>query len=135
MLVLTRKTQETIRIGDNITITVLQIKGRGAIRIGIEAPKDVRVLRGEVIEAGPDVVEVDGMVAGVQPEIELVPTRAARAAVKLAQEVLSEASTSESHPEPRVIERRVRRPAKEMASDRRMSPMSRTSLRDFLATR
>ena len=47
MLVLTRKPQETIRIGDHITISILRVKGR-AVRVGIEAPGDVRVMRGEL---------------------------------------------------------------------------------------
>jgi carbon storage regulator len=47
MLVLTRKYQEKIRIGDNITITVLRTKGK-AVRLGIEAPSDVPVVRGEL---------------------------------------------------------------------------------------
>jgi carbon storage regulator CsrA len=47
MLVLTRKTQQRIQIGENITITVLRVKGR-SVRIGIEAPTDVKVLRAEL---------------------------------------------------------------------------------------
>lgn len=47
MLVLTRKQQEQIRIGDNITLTILKVKGK-SIRIGIEAPKEIRVVRGEL---------------------------------------------------------------------------------------
>jgi carbon storage regulator len=47
MLVLTRKHQEKIRIGDNITITILKTKGK-AVRVGIEAPSDVSVVRGEL---------------------------------------------------------------------------------------
>jgi len=47
MLVLTRKYQEKIRIGENITITVLRMKGK-AVRLGIEAPTDVPVVRGEL---------------------------------------------------------------------------------------
>src|SRR5271156_5334943 len=47
MLVLTRKTEQKIQIGDQITITILQVKGQ-AVKIGIQAPKDVRVLRSEV---------------------------------------------------------------------------------------
>ncbi|TWT93480.1 Carbon storage regulator [Botrimarina colliarenosi] len=50
MLVLTRKPQETIRIGDGITITVIKTKGQG-VRLGIEAPADVSVLRGELLAA------------------------------------------------------------------------------------
>jgi carbon storage regulator CsrA len=51
MLVLTRKLQEQIRIGENVTITVLRVKGQ-AVRIGIEAPREVRVVRGELPRAG-----------------------------------------------------------------------------------
>ncbi|MCA9141719.1 MAG: carbon storage regulator [Planctomycetaceae bacterium] len=47
MLVLTRKTQEQIHIGNNITISILKLKGN-TVRIGIEAPRDIRVLRGEL---------------------------------------------------------------------------------------
>lgn len=47
MLVLTRKTTETIRIGNDITITILRVKGQ-TVRVGIEAPRDVRVIRGEL---------------------------------------------------------------------------------------
>ena len=47
MLVLTRKYQEKIRIGDHVTITVLRTKGK-AVRLGIEAPKDMLVLRDEL---------------------------------------------------------------------------------------
>ena len=52
MLVLTRKTQEQIQIGDNITITIIRVKGQ-AVRVGIEAPKDVRVMRAELTECAP----------------------------------------------------------------------------------
>ena len=44
MLVLSRKLGEKIQIGDDVTITILAIKGRG-VRVGIEAPRDARVLR------------------------------------------------------------------------------------------
>ena len=47
MLVLTRKVQERIHVGDNITITVVRLQGN-SVRLGIEAPKQVRVVRGEV---------------------------------------------------------------------------------------
>ena len=49
MLVLTRKAAETIRIGDDIVIKVIKT-GSGTVKIGIEAPADVRVMRGELIE-------------------------------------------------------------------------------------
>ena len=47
MLVLSRKRQEVIQIGDDVTITILQVKGQ-TVRLGIEAPRQVRVLRGEL---------------------------------------------------------------------------------------
>lgn len=47
MLVLTRKLQERICIGDNIVVTVLRVNG-STVRLGIEAPQEVRVLRGEL---------------------------------------------------------------------------------------
>lgn len=50
MLVLTRKPQEKIQIGDDITVTVIKTKGSG-VRIGIEAPAEVPVLRGELVAA------------------------------------------------------------------------------------
>ncbi len=50
MLVLTRKRGERILIGDEIVITILDIKG-DAIRIGVDAPSGVRIQRHEVIAA------------------------------------------------------------------------------------
>ena len=47
MLILTRKLGESIRIGDNIRITISDVKGT-QIRIGIEAPDDIIVHREEV---------------------------------------------------------------------------------------
>ncbi len=48
MLVLTRKPAETIHIGDDITVTILRVRGR-AVKIGIEAPADVQVLRSSLV--------------------------------------------------------------------------------------
>jgi len=50
MLVLTRKTTETIQIGDNVVIKVIDC-GRGRVKIGIDAPTSVRVVRGELVES------------------------------------------------------------------------------------
>jgi carbon storage regulator len=49
MLVLSRKTNESICIGPNIYITVLAIKG-GRVQLGVDAPREVLVLRGELQE-------------------------------------------------------------------------------------
>jgi carbon storage regulator len=48
MLVLTRRVNERIVIGDDITVTVLEVRG-DQVRIGIEAPRDVKVFREEVL--------------------------------------------------------------------------------------
>ena len=50
MLVLSRKKDEKIVIGDSITLMVIEIRG-DKVRLGIEAPRDVSVHRAEVYEA------------------------------------------------------------------------------------
>ena len=50
MLVLSRHTDEKIHIGDNIVLTVVEVRG-DRVRIGIEAPRDVAVHRQEIFEA------------------------------------------------------------------------------------
>ncbi|MHA6258388.1 carbon storage regulator CsrA [Sporosarcina sp. CAU 1771] len=53
MLVLSRKSGETIHIGDDIEIRILEVKG-DTVRIGIEAPKSVDILRGELVQSISD---------------------------------------------------------------------------------
>ncbi|MBX9789411.1 MAG: carbon storage regulator [Pirellulales bacterium] len=67
MLVLTRKVREQIRVGDNIVITILRVQGQ-AVRVGIDAPRSVRVVRAEL----PTLP-----VAAVEMEREPEPVRAA----------------------------------------------------------
>jgi carbon storage regulator len=50
MLILARKRDEQIVIGDGIVVTVVAIRG-GSVRLGIEAPKDVSVHRKEIYDA------------------------------------------------------------------------------------
>ena len=72
MLVLTRKQQQQIQIGQNILVTIVRVKGN-TVRIGIEAPQSVRIARPEAeLEAAPnalaeavaDAVEVAVSAAG-----------------------------------------------------------------------
>jgi carbon storage regulator len=49
MLILTRRAGETVMIGNDVTITVLGVKGN-QVRLGINAPKDVAVHREEIFE-------------------------------------------------------------------------------------
>jgi carbon storage regulator len=49
MLILTRRVGETLMVGDDITITVLGVKGN-QVRIGVNAPKNVAVHREEIYE-------------------------------------------------------------------------------------
>lgn len=48
-LILTRRQGEGLSIGDNIVIEILQIKGK-QVRLGIEASKDISIVRNELIE-------------------------------------------------------------------------------------
>jgi len=71
MLVLTRKQGETILIGEDIKITILSVNG-DAVRIGIDAPKHVKILRAELVEA----VSQINQLAAVSREISGSPVRA-----------------------------------------------------------
>ena len=67
MLVLTRKLQQQIKIGGQITVTILRVKGN-TVRVGVQAPREVRVVRGELPkqdEAEEGVVADDISVAEV----------------------------------------------------------------------
>ena len=45
-----RKKNETIKIGDDIEIVILEIRGSSQVQVGINAPRDVDVNRGEIYE-------------------------------------------------------------------------------------
>jgi len=53
MLVLTRRIGESILIGDDIEVTVLDVKG-DSIRIGVQAPRETRIQRAEIVNAVRD---------------------------------------------------------------------------------
>ena len=50
MLILSRKTNEKIMIGDDISVSIIEIRG-DQVRIGVDAPKSVKVFRQEVFDA------------------------------------------------------------------------------------
>lgn len=50
MLVLSRKTDESIAIGDDIVVRVLEVDRNGNVRLGIDAPRSCRILRGELMD-------------------------------------------------------------------------------------
>ena len=50
MLILSRKIDEKIKIGEDITLTIIEIRG-DQVKIGVEAPKNVKVFRQEVFNA------------------------------------------------------------------------------------
>ncbi|MDH3252222.1 MAG: carbon storage regulator CsrA [Ignavibacteria bacterium] len=49
MLILTRKTGEEITIGENVTVRVIAVQ-EGQVKLGIEAPKELKIYRGEIYE-------------------------------------------------------------------------------------
>ena len=72
MLVLSRKTQQSIRIGESITVTIVRIKGN-TVRVGIEAPESIKIMRGELpdfssseTESMETEAEVEGMTSWVE---------------------------------------------------------------------
>ena len=66
MLVLSRKVGERVLIGDKVAVTIVRI-GPNAVRLGIEAPKDMNIVREELCDS-------DGVVIGVAPQAELCMT-------------------------------------------------------------
>lgn len=71
MLVLTRREGETFKLGDDIEIEILDIKP-GVVRVGIRAPRDVRILRSELVEAVVAVNHQASAVADVAADLAIV---------------------------------------------------------------
>ena len=53
MLVLSRLEGQVITIGDNIRITIVEVRG-DKVRVGIDAPRDVQVMRAELLDQTPE---------------------------------------------------------------------------------
>ena len=68
MLILRRKSGESIVIGDNITLTVLDIN-EGSVRLAIDAPKEITILRSELLQAAD--ANRDSAAAGQSPSRDL----------------------------------------------------------------
>ncbi|WP_322793496.1 carbon storage regulator CsrA [Bellilinea sp.] len=68
MLVLTRRVDESIAIGDSITVTVLAVEG-DRVKLGITAPREVLILRQEVADAVKEQTRLQELLAsGPEPE-------------------------------------------------------------------
>jgi carbon storage regulator CsrA len=82
VLVLSRKKSEQIQIGENITITVLRVKG-SAVQIGVDAPSNVKILRSE-LSFDPPAAPVQAPVqAAVQASVQTATNRATTSAAKM----------------------------------------------------
>jgi carbon storage regulator len=68
MLVLTRRTDESLNIGDSITITILAIDG-DKVKLGINAPREITILRHEIFQAVQEQTRLEEfLAAGPEPE-------------------------------------------------------------------
>ena len=88
MLVLTRKLQQQIKIGEQITVTILNVNGN-TVRVGITAPREVRVIRGELPKEG-DTVEDSTAVTAVDEPV----TAAGEELAEVGEEVANESVIS-----------------------------------------
>lgn len=77
MLVLSRRVGESVVIGDDVTLTILEVRG-DVVRVGIDAPRSVTVHRAELLErvessnrdaASPDDRTVDELTQSVQEQV------------------------------------------------------------------
>lgn len=68
MLVLTRRAEESIAIGDSIIVTVLAVEG-DRVKLGISAPRDILILRQEMVQAVKDQARLQQLLAEMpEPE-------------------------------------------------------------------
>ena len=141
MLVLTRKANEEILIGDNIRITLVRIKGN-SVRVGIEAPRDVRVVRGELADqdrrtADYEAIETETVFA--HPQARIGRHGATRSTTRLPRSIPGDASDkqgSSGESEPRIFLERVRPVSNDRVSKERVSSqrrLRRAPLAEFIA--
>lgn len=72
MLVITRKSAESFTIGDNVKVNILEINGE-KVKIGIDAPKDIIIMRSEVLETIRN--NIEAVSTGNLPNIDLLKQR------------------------------------------------------------
>jgi carbon storage regulator len=77
MLILTRRVGETVMIGDDVTITVLGVKGN-QVRVGINAPKHVAVHREEIYERIKREQQAGGSEGGSPDDSDKAPEKSAQ---------------------------------------------------------
>ncbi len=118
MLVLTRKANEQILIGDDIKITLVRVRGN-SVRIGIEAPREVRVVRGELADRDDATMHSDAGVASwasgrpcsliPSRRLAAIPSRPTKNRFRTRSRVTQQAESIEEHA--RIFVGRVRRPS------------------------
>jgi carbon storage regulator CsrA len=120
MLVLTRKLQQQIKIGDEVVVTILRVKGN-TVRVGVQAPRDVRVIRGELPKHGDQgemteiLVEEDIEISNLGAEMDDQANAPAEEALKPARPVLPLPHPAAAHlPLRRLHERRGAGPLKQI---------------------
>ncbi len=69
MLILSRKVNEKVIIGDDITVSIIEVRG-DQVRIGIDAPKKVKVFRQEVFDAITEENKAASASAPVIPQVD-----------------------------------------------------------------
>ena len=72
MLILSRKINEKIMIGDDISVSIIEIRG-DQVRIGVDAPKSVKVFRQEVFDAIRAENKAAAQSAPVLPALDIAP--------------------------------------------------------------
>lgn len=124
MLILTRKPGESLYIGDDVKITIVEIKGH-QIRVGIDAPKEYRIYREEIYlaileenrsaAAAPRDAGIEGLaglpagwVPGGKPKAQPLRGREVAAGAVKEKEVEMEAGEAPSAKDPQVVVRRKR---------------------------